>query len=97
MKLMGCYRFLVDRCTKDDLNGTDVKGRIVLCISIEISPLTLFPLALKTVLGAGASGLIFAQYTTDLLGITTACNGTACVLVDLESANLIGSYISEAR
>jgi hypothetical protein len=83
-------------CTKDDLNGTDVKGRIVLCISIEISPLTLFPLALKTVLGAGASGLIFAQYTTDLLGITTACNGTACVLVDLESANLIGSYISEA-
>uniref|UniRef100_A0A0E0JPR3 Peptidase S8/S53 domain-containing protein n=1 Tax=Oryza punctata TaxID=4537 RepID=A0A0E0JPR3_ORYPU len=83
-------------CTKDDLNGTDVKGRIVLCISIEISPLILFPLALKTVLGAGASGLIFAQYTTDLLGITTACNGTACVLVDLESANLIGTYISEA-
>uniref|UniRef100_A0A0E0C8S3 Subtilisin-like protease n=1 Tax=Oryza meridionalis TaxID=40149 RepID=A0A0E0C8S3_9ORYZ len=83
-------------CTKDDLNGTDVKGRIVLCISIEISPLVLFPLALKTVLGAGASGLIFAQYTTDLLGITTACNGTACVLVDLESANLIASYISEA-
>uniref|UniRef100_A0A0D9V6P8 Subtilisin-like protease n=1 Tax=Leersia perrieri TaxID=77586 RepID=A0A0D9V6P8_9ORYZ len=92
------FRLLVDGglCTKDYLNGTDVKGKIVLCISLEISPLVLFQVALKTVLSAGASGLIFAQYTTDLLGITTACNGTACVLVDVDTANLISSYIRDA-
>ncbi|XP_040385924.1 subtilisin-like protease SBT3.5 [Oryza brachyantha] len=82
-------------CAKDDLNGTDLTGRIVLCISLE-TPVTLFQLALENVLDAGASGLIFAQYTTDILGITTACNGTACVLVDLDAANRIGSYIRDA-
>ncbi|KAL5227785.1 hypothetical protein ABZP36_016050 [Zizania latifolia] len=85
-------------CTKDDLNATDVRGRIVLCLGLSpvMSPLTLFPIALKNVLGAGGSGLIFAQYTTDLLDITTLCNGTACVLVDLHTAYLIGAYIIDA-
>ncbi|KAG8055121.1 hypothetical protein GUJ93_ZPchr0001g29369 [Zizania palustris] len=85
-------------CTKDDLNATDVGGRIVLCLGLSpvMSPLTLFPIALKNVLGAGGSGLIFAQYTTDLLDITTLCNGTACVLVDFHTAKLIDAYIIDA-
>jgi hypothetical protein len=50
----------VVRCTDDALNGTDVRGQIVLCVAFPVSPLELFPLALKNVLDAGASGLIFA-------------------------------------
>ncbi|BAD53012.1 subtilisin-like serine proteinase [Oryza sativa Japonica Group] len=90
------FKLLVDGglCTDNDLNGTDIKGRVVLCTSLGIPPLMLFPVALKNVLDAGGSGLIFAQYTTDILDVTKNCNGTACVLVDLDTAQLISSYIS---
>jgi hypothetical protein len=96
-KLMSCSFSCVDRCTDNDLNGTDIKGRVVLCTSLGIPPLMLFPVALKNVLDAGGSGLIFAQYTTDILDVTKNCNGTACVLVDLDTAQLISSYISGTR
>ncbi|CAO1944764.1 unnamed protein product, partial [Urochloa humidicola] len=65
------------RCTADALNGTDVRGQIVLCVGLQVPPLVflkkkgpplvLVPLALKNVLDAGASGLIFAQYIMDVL------------------------------
>uniref|UniRef100_A0A0E0C8R9 Subtilisin-like protease n=1 Tax=Oryza meridionalis TaxID=40149 RepID=A0A0E0C8R9_9ORYZ len=91
------FKLLVDGglCTDNELNGTDIKGRVVLCTSLGIPPLMLFPVALKNVLDAGGSGLIFAQYTTDILDVTKNCNGTACVLVDLDTAQLISSYISD--
>jgi hypothetical protein len=43
-------------------------------------------------------GLIFAQYTTDLLGATTLyCQGIACVLVDLDTARKIAIYGDATR
>lgn len=86
-------RFSVSRCTADALNGTDVRGQIVLCASL-LAP---FPLALENVLNGGGSGLIFAQNTMDVLYLTADCKGIACVLVDLDTANRIGKYIGDAR
>lgn len=88
--------FSVSRCTADDLNGTDVRGQTVLCVS-PLALFGLFPLALDNVLNGGGSGLIFAQNTMDLLGFTADCKGIACVLVDLDTANQIGKYIGDAR
>ncbi|KAL6853830.1 hypothetical protein ACP4OV_019859 [Aristida adscensionis] len=83
-------------CTADALNGTDVRGQIVLCASFIISRLAPFPLALENVLNGGGSGLIFAQYTMHLIDETADCKGIACVLVDLDTANQIRKYIGDA-
>ncbi|XP_062207126.1 subtilisin-like protease SBT3.5 [Phragmites australis] len=84
-------------CTADALNGTDVRGQIVLCVSFPVLPLVLFPLALKNVQDHGASGLIFAQYSMDVLDVTADCKGIACVLVDFATASKIGKYMLDAR
>ena len=89
----------VVRCTADALNGTDVKGKIVLCVAFPgaPSPLALFPLALKNILDGGASGLIFAQYSMSALDVAADCKGIPCVLVDFNTANQIGNYMGDAR
>ncbi|CAO2177919.1 unnamed protein product [Urochloa humidicola] len=85
-----------DLCTADALNGTDVRGQIVLCVALQLPPLVLFPLALKNVLDAGASGLIFAQYSMDILNAAADCESIPCVLVDFDMANRIGNYMGDA-
>ncbi|XBI14494.1 hypothetical protein VPH35_057072 [Triticum aestivum] len=70
-------------CTTDALNGTDVKGIILLCLPIQpndpdaIAPRNTFAEA--------------KQYTTDTL--TADCKGIACVLVDLDTGVKIGKYM----
>ncbi|KAL6616206.1 hypothetical protein ACP70R_038476 [Stipagrostis hirtigluma subsp. patula] len=85
-------------CTADALNGTDLKGKVVLCYPLDpqlaLVPLSAFQIALKNVLRGGGSGLIFAQYTFDVL--TTDCGGIACVLVDLHTGKKIAEYIDAA-
>jgi hypothetical protein len=69
----------------------------VLCASAIASLLSPFPVALKNVLNAGGSGLIFAQYTMHIIDATADCGGIACVLVDLTTALKIGKYMVDAR
>jgi hypothetical protein len=82
------------RCTTDTLNGTDLRGIILVCTQGGT-----FPDASQYVLNGGGSGLIFAQYTTDILTVTTsnACESIACVLVDLDTGEKIGKYIDDTR
>ncbi|KAG2601309.1 subtilisin-like protease SBT3.5 isoform X2 [Panicum virgatum] len=84
-------------CSSSALNATDVRGKIVLCASLLASLLEPFPLALRNVLNGGGVGIIFAQYTTNLVDATADCKGIACVLVDLDTANLITLYMGDAR
>ncbi|XP_020201039.1 subtilisin-like protease SBT3.9 [Aegilops tauschii subsp. strangulata] len=86
-----------DECTIASLNATakDVKGKILLCSPLPDDPLAIAPgivfnNALQYVRNGGGSGLIFAQYTTDLLGV---CQGIACVIVDLDTGKKIKKYI----
>ncbi|KAL6853828.1 hypothetical protein ACP4OV_019857 [Aristida adscensionis] len=72
-------------CTADALNGTDLKGKIVFCAS------TISPTAIDDVRNLGGSGLIFAEYTIDLISITD-CGGIPCVLVDNDTGNKITKY-----
>ncbi|KAF8766079.1 hypothetical protein HU200_007570 [Digitaria exilis] len=95
---LGNKQQIVVRCTADALNGTDVKGKIVLCLPLERPlvqmPLTFFSVALQNVLDAGGSGFIFAQYELDALDATADCEeGFPCVLVDINTGKLIGKYI----
>ncbi|CAO1946267.1 unnamed protein product [Urochloa humidicola] len=83
-------------CTLSALNGTDVRGKIVLCASLLASLLAPFPVALTNVLNSGGSGIIFAQYI-NLVDATADCKGIACVLLDLDTANHIGLYMGDAR
>ncbi|TVU34840.1 hypothetical protein EJB05_16693, partial [Eragrostis curvula] len=87
-------------CSAKFLNGTDVRGKIVLCTSPK-SPLTtgprgVHPGAQQNVFDAGGAGLIFVQYTTDLLR-ETDCNGRPCVLVDIDTGKKIEKYIDANR
>ncbi|XP_042435958.1 subtilisin-like protease SBT3.5 [Zingiber officinale] len=80
-------------CTQESLNGTDISRSIVLCNSNNsISPVFSFIEALSNVLNAGGKGLIFAQFTTNILDITYQCTGVICVLVDFDVANRISNY-----
>ncbi|CAO1944765.1 unnamed protein product [Urochloa humidicola] len=87
-------------CTTEALNGTDLKGRIVLCFPSNsqqaLTPILEFQNALQNVLDAGGSGLVFAQYTTNLLEVTADCQGIACVLVDLDTGYKIVQYMIAA-
>ncbi|CAM0879373.1 unnamed protein product [Alopecurus aequalis] len=90
---------VVAECTADALNGTDVKGQILLCFPYPSSqnardPTAIFEQASQFVLKGGGIGLIFAQYTTDLLEVTTLyCQGIACVLVDRDAATKMENYM----
>ena len=97
MKLNSWFLLSVISCTADALNGTDLKGKIVLCFPSSLDPGSEFQVALRNVRDAGASGLIFAQYTTDLLGATARCQGIACVRVDLDTGYQILRYIRDTR
>uniref|UniRef100_A0ACD5TRY9 Uncharacterized protein n=1 Tax=Avena sativa TaxID=4498 RepID=A0ACD5TRY9_AVESA len=84
------------QCTTDTLNGTDVQGQILLCLpgkndQSALVPRTFFNQVSQFVLKGGGSGLIFAQYTTDII-TDTDCQGIACVLVDLETGKKIYNY-----
>jgi hypothetical protein len=93
----------VNRCALETLNGTDVKGKIVFCSSpiagedpTRPSPVKVYGTALGYIYSAGGSGLVFAQYTTDLLA--DDCKGLmACVLVDRDTGNQIMNYIGTTR
>ena len=86
------------RCTEDALNGTDVKGKIVLCATpnspTEEGPLALRGQAFQNVRNGGGSGLIFVQYTTDILQEFV---GMPCVLVDIDTGKKITQYIKAGR
>ena len=86
------------RCTEDALNGTDVKGKIVLCATpnpqTEIGPSAILGEAFQNVGNGGGSGLIFVQYTTDGLQEFV---GMPCVLVDIDTGKKITKYIKAGR
>ncbi|XP_066315181.1 subtilisin-like protease SBT3.5 [Miscanthus floridulus] len=86
-----------DQCTQDDLNGTDIKGKIVICTSSN-SPTTngpheYFSVALQNIVNGGGTGLIFVQYTTDIL---QDLGDFPCVLVDIDTGKKIKKYIDSA-
>ncbi|XP_025814236.1 subtilisin-like protease SBT3.7 [Panicum hallii] len=81
-------------CTADDLNGTDLKGKIVLCATPNSprvkGPSAVLGQAFQNVRDGGGSGLIFVQYTTDILQESV---GMPCVLVDIDTGKKIRQYI----
>ncbi|KAG2601297.1 subtilisin-like protease SBT3.7 isoform X1 [Panicum virgatum] len=91
------FRSLVDggQCTADDLNGTVVKGKIVLCATpnspTEEGPRAVLREAFQNVREGGGSGLIFVQYTTDILEEFVSM---PCVLVDIDTGKKIRKYIN---
>ncbi|XP_047055259.1 subtilisin-like protease SBT3.9 [Lolium rigidum] len=87
---------IVSACTVEELNVTDVKGQILLCFQYPndrnaLDPGKFFAQVSQFVRNGGGSGLIFAQYTTDIL-TGTICQGIACVLVDFDTATEIEKY-----
>jgi hypothetical protein len=89
------------RCTAEELNVTDVKGQILLCFQYPndrtaLDPGNIFGPVSRFVRNRGGSGLIFAQYTTDIL-TGTICQGIACVLVDFDTATEIEKYWIASR
>lgn len=80
-------------CTAEALNGTDLKGKTVLCFL----PIQGFQTAMQNVIDAGGSGLIFAQYAANSVDDTADCGGIACVLVDTDTGYKILRYIRTSR
>uniref|UniRef100_A0A0D9V6Q4 Uncharacterized protein n=1 Tax=Leersia perrieri TaxID=77586 RepID=A0A0D9V6Q4_9ORYZ len=81
-------------CSGEALNGTTIKGKIVLCVEASYGPIENFiDNIFQNVLSNGASGLIFALYTTDILLSTEDCLGIACVLVDIDIGFQVATYI----
>lgn len=79
------------------MNGTDVKGKVVLCAPSPALglPVPQFIDAARNVAVRGGKGLIFAQYPANLL-TSQVCEGIACVLVDRYVATQIGEYMQKA-
>ncbi|KAJ8500257.1 hypothetical protein OPV22_010809 [Ensete ventricosum] len=100
----GGFKELVDggSCSRDDLNSSDVVGKIVLCYDPVIAksspPNQQFILATINVQEAGGKGIIFAQYSASILHyIDEICNGTVCVFVDYEIGTQIKFYVANTR
>ncbi|THU58124.1 hypothetical protein C4D60_Mb03t10870 [Musa balbisiana] len=100
----GGFKELADggSCSSDDLNSSDVVGKIVLCYQLAIAssspPEPHFPLAAINVQEAGGKGIIFAQYSANILDfIDGICNGTVCVFVDYEIGKQIKDYVTNTR
>lgn len=89
-------RIFVYRCSKEALNGLDIKGKVILCDG-SFGPVELFEDILTNVVSGGASGIIFALYTTDILASNEECEGIPCVLIDLDIGSQITEYISSQR
>ncbi|TKW17221.1 hypothetical protein SEVIR_5G352000v4 [Setaria viridis] len=85
-------------CSREALNGTNIKGKVVLCIEITFGPVAkIFEDALANVHSGGASGLILALYTTDFLVSTEGCQGMPCVLIDIDIGFQVLTYIGSQR
>lgn len=73
----------------------------MLCYAPDLAASTLprqsLPSAVSNVISAGGGGLIFAQYTVNILENLYQCQGIPCVLVDFEIANKIANYMSTTR
>ncbi|KAH7664682.1 Tripeptidyl-peptidase II protein, partial [Dioscorea alata] len=89
-------------CNQEDLKNVDVTGKMVLCYSPnEVS--TAFPsvgysFALTNALAAGAGGVIYTEYPTDLLyAVIDICHGIPCVFVDIEAASKISNINSTVK
>ncbi|CAM0883250.1 unnamed protein product [Alopecurus aequalis] len=81
-------------CSQEALNGTIISGKVVLCIAENFGPTVEIILdAITNVKSGGASGLIFALYTIDVLASTDDCLGMACVIVDIEIGFQAATYI----
>uniref|UniRef100_A0A453QS60 Subtilisin-like protease fibronectin type-III domain-containing protein n=1 Tax=Aegilops tauschii subsp. strangulata TaxID=200361 RepID=A0A453QS60_AEGTS len=83
--------------TESSLALSNVTGKIVLCYqpaaANSMPPPQALPIAINLTIMAGAKGLIFAQYTTNLLDFLPLCKGVMpCVVVDFEIAHRIASY-----
>ncbi|KAM3207677.1 hypothetical protein ACQJBY_062751 [Aegilops geniculata] len=84
-------------CDTESLSLSNVTGKTVLCYEPAQAAITppraeLHSLINRTI-EAGAKGLIFAQYTVNILEILTSCEGfIPCALVDFEIAQRIASY-----
>ena len=83
-------------CTEEWLASRNVTGKIVLCYAPREAPSMLprveLPRTINRTVSAGAKGLIFAQYTTNLLPICKG--GMPCIVVDYEIAQRIESYLA---
>ncbi|KAL6853832.1 hypothetical protein ACP4OV_019861 [Aristida adscensionis] len=85
-------------CSKEALNGTSINGKSVLCIEITFGPAVKISRdALANVRSGGASGLIFALYTTDFLFSPEECQGIPCVFIDINIGFQILSYIGSHK
>uniref|UniRef100_A0A0E0JYA2 Subtilisin-like protease n=1 Tax=Oryza punctata TaxID=4537 RepID=A0A0E0JYA2_ORYPU len=98
------FHMLVDgySCDTETLVSINVTGKIVLCKApTQVDPTPpryALPVVIGRVAEAGAKGLIFAQYTVNLLENLYACNGSMpCVLVDFDIGNIIASYAASTR
>ncbi|KAM3333090.1 hypothetical protein ACQJBY_028291 [Aegilops geniculata] len=81
-------------CSIEALNGTEINGKIVLCIKETFGPTAdILPDAITNVKSGGAFGLIFAIYTIDKLLSTEDCVGMACVIVDIDIGFQVATYI----
>jgi len=90
--------FSVYSCSREALNGTNIKGKIVLCIEITFGPVVqIFEDAFANVHSGGESGLILALYTTDVLASTEQCQGIPCVLIDIDIGFQVLTYIGSQR
>ncbi|GJM92874.1 hypothetical protein PR202_ga09380 [Eleusine coracana subsp. coracana] len=87
-----------DSCTAALLNGTDVRGNVVLCTAPNsprvTGPSGAYSEALQNVLGGGGAGLIFVQPTTDIISFTDCGGIIPCVLVDIDTGKQILNYIN---
>ncbi|KAL6616209.1 hypothetical protein ACP70R_038479 [Stipagrostis hirtigluma subsp. patula] len=85
-------------CSREALNGTSIMGKVVLCIEVTFGPtIKIFQDAVANVHSGGASGLIFALYTTDVLFSTEECQGIPCVFIDIGVGFQIITYIGSQR
>ncbi|KAF0932974.1 hypothetical protein E2562_013158 [Oryza meyeriana var. granulata] len=100
------FHMLVDglRCDEESLASINVTGKIVLCSApLEASASTPKQALAATVIGVmkgRAEGIIFAQYSANILDDLESCNlllPASCVLVDYEMAARIASYANKAR
>ncbi|KAK1692108.1 hypothetical protein QYE76_008805 [Lolium multiflorum] len=88
-------------CDAESVASSNVTGKIILCYAPANAknwpPGVALPDAINVAIKAGAKGLIFAQYTLNILGYLDACKDIMpCVLVDFEIAQRISSYIQVA-
>jgi hypothetical protein len=96
-----CNLKLLCSCDAESVASSNVTGKIVLCYAPADAqfrpPKVALPKAIDLVVKAGAKGLIFAQYTINLLDFLAGCEGIMpCVMVDFEIAQRIVSYAQVA-